>query len=320
MYKLPGTNEKDVIKNMRFTRSIEKKDFFNRVIKSQSLIDYLLEINWEPNDIEKACLINESCLPLSEKRDLYMELLTEHWDNEAPIHNQILAFLYHHDNYVSGHELSENHPCYEERMKVDSAFIARWYENYESFIYKHAYMPINLDTKDIVMVLPYCDSVNKVDIKESTYGIVVSAKRTWEEGSKDSLVAAIEGWGYEEWTDGGTVSVLIVNKDGAIDVKKIKPTFIEKIKKDQILLGKFQEYLLEFQLYFSIMCNMICNNEDRNIEHMAYRLADLFKKRDEYVGVVKEEDYLRELNIPMKLGIDIDDEPYENDDDNLPFN
>ena len=68
------------------------------------------------------------------------------------------------------------------------------------------------------------------------------------------------------------------------------------------------------------MCNMICNNEDRNIEHMAYRLADLFKKRDEYVGVVKEEDYLRELNIPMKLGIDIDDEPYENDDDNLPFN
>ena len=53
-------------------------------------------------------------------------------------------------------------------MKVDSAFIARWYENYESFIYKHAYMPINLDTKDIVMVLPYCDSVNKVDIKEST--------------------------------------------------------------------------------------------------------------------------------------------------------
>ena len=53
---------------------------------------------------------------------------------------------------------------------------------------------------------------------------------------------------------------------------------------------------------------------------MAYRLADLFKKRDEYVGVVKEEDYLRELNIPMKLGIDIDDEPYENDDDNLPFN
>ena len=94
-------------------------------------------------------------------------------------------------------------------MKVDSAFIARWYENYESFIYKHAYMPINLDTKDIVMVLPYCDSVNKVDIKESTYGIVVSAKRTWEEGSKDSLVAAIEGWGYEEWVDGGTVSVLI---------------------------------------------------------------------------------------------------------------
>ena len=68
------------------------------------------------------------------------------------------------------------------------------------------------------------------------------------------------------------------------------------------------------------MCNMICNNEDRNIEHMAYRMADLFKKRDEYVGVVKEEDYLRELNISMKLGIDIDDEPYENDDDNLTLN
>lgn len=47
MYKSLGTNEKDVIKNMKFTRSIEKKDFFNRVIKSQSLIDYLLEINWE---------------------------------------------------------------------------------------------------------------------------------------------------------------------------------------------------------------------------------------------------------------------------------
>ena len=61
MYKLPGKNEKDVIKNMKFTRPIEKKDFFNRVIKSQSLIDYLLEINWEPNDIEKACLINQSC-------------------------------------------------------------------------------------------------------------------------------------------------------------------------------------------------------------------------------------------------------------------
>lgn len=25
MYKLPGTNEKDVIKNMKFTRPIEKK-------------------------------------------------------------------------------------------------------------------------------------------------------------------------------------------------------------------------------------------------------------------------------------------------------
>ena len=63
----------------------------------------------------------------------------------------------------------------------------------------------------------------------------------------------------------------------------------------------------------------VVKDEKLDVEIVAM-VDSSFKKRDEYVGVVKEEDYLRELNIPMKLGIDIDDEPYENDDDNLPFN